>query len=126
MADEERRRAPRGDPDAELWRAIRDLQAEVHAVRELAGREVRASEIFRRLIVGLGDTTEHDHDTLVLMNDEERNLLRRGLTRFEVAEQRQQIAAERKAWHQTLWGRAAAFAGVLAVGLDFYRATTGH
>lgn len=93
-------------------------------------REGNARALFSRTLVGLHDPSDHDHDTLVTLDDRERRLLntiiQREGEREPVERYLDQKRDHRRAWHETLWGRTGIIGGLIVVALDLWRAATGH
>ena len=109
----------------ELWTRLDQLEWNQSLVRDTMARLAEELRKLQQLIVRLDDTRPHDRDTLVLFNDEERALLKKGLDampRLEWEQAQQTNRSDmRKAWHQTLWGRAGVVIGALVSLADVYQ-----
>lgn len=80
-------------------------------------QEIHSRKLFQRLMVGLGDTTDHDHDCVLMMDDRERGVLRRALSKLEqdevVSSYFQDRRVRRRAWYQTVSGAIIGFGGLI-------------
>lgn len=69
-------------------------------------------------VISLGDPTQYRREQVILYDDEERDLLAHVVGRERVMRQRGIDAMARKAWHETLFGRVAIIAGLVAAVAD--------
>jgi hypothetical protein len=91
----------------------RDHRLEMVQLREVVGQDIRAYELFKRLLVSIDTPLRYEHDTVFLTNDEERSLLHSLVMRERKREAREEIAEEHRQWWQRTWGKLAIAGGAI-------------
>lgn len=114
MPDIERRTSAREILDrlSALEAGQRSIQLELVGLKELYGSDIRAYEMFKKLLVSIDSDLHYDHDTVFMTNDEERGYIRSLMHREARDELASALAVERHDWWNKRWGRWSIYAGV--------------
>lgn len=93
------------------------LQRKLAELERVIRQEIDSRKLFQRLMVNIGDTTDHDHDCVLMLDDRERGVLRRALDRLDQDEVISAYFADRREqqrrWYQTVSGAIIGFGGLL-------------